>query len=60
MPTGGAFEILKPFLLMAAIAFAVGFFSYLAFTPAEARRDEAWRTTVSGPSSADWNLVKHI
>jgi hypothetical protein len=60
MPTHDAFDILKPFMFLAAIAFAVGFFCYLALAPSGPPRDRIWPTAVSGPSSDDWNLIKHI
>ncbi|WP_374469206.1 hypothetical protein [Phenylobacterium sp.] len=63
MPTSGVFEIVKPFLWMAFAAFLVGFFSYFLFnepSPAFAQQPEAWSSSVSGPSSDEWNIVKHI
>lgn len=58
----GAAAALKPFLLLALIAFALGFFGVLAFsrpTRADARV-EPQPALASGPASADWNLPKHI
>lgn len=55
---------LRPFLWLAAIAFLVGFVSYLALgrpTPAaaEAQKDPpGW--AVSAPVSDEWNTPKHI
>ncbi|HEY8615737.1 hypothetical protein [Phenylobacterium sp.] len=63
MPTSGAFEIAKPFLWMAFVAFLVGFFSYFLFNdPAQpfGAQPEAWSAAVSGPSSDEWNVLKHI
>ncbi len=54
------FDILKPFVLLAALGFVIGFFCYLAIAPDGRSRSDAWPTTVSGPSSNDWNLIKHI
>lgn len=63
MPTSGAFDVLKPFAWLAAIAFLVGFLSYFALgRPAEAiaPNHEPWSAAVSGPSSDEWNVIKHI
>lgn len=63
MPTSGPFEIVKPFAWMALAAFLVGFFSYFLFHGPEApvATDTAgWTSTVSGPSSAEWNSLKPI
>lgn len=55
---------LRPFLWLAAIAFLVGFVSYLVLgrpTPAMAEAQEAqpgW--AVSAPVSDEWNVPKHI
>ena len=64
MPTAGPFEIVKPFAWMALIAFLVGFFSYMLLHPqpqtlAE-RMEPTAASTVSGPSSDDWNILKAI
>jgi hypothetical protein len=59
-------ETLKPFLWLAAIAFVVGFMSYLAMGHPAVAREEAARSlytapaAVSGPSADEWNLPKHI
>lgn len=63
MPTNGAFDVLKPFAWLAAIAFVVGFFSYLVLgqpSQAVAQDHEPWSAAVSGPSSDEWNIIKHI
>ncbi|HEY8573896.1 hypothetical protein [Phenylobacterium sp.] len=67
MPTAGAFDALKPFVWLAAIAFLVGFVSYLAFGhPAQAVAQDAagYSPAVSGeaswPTSEEWNVPKHI
>jgi hypothetical protein len=62
MTGASATDVVKPFAWLAAIAFLVGFFSYLALghpTPAQAE-DTARAAAVSGPSSDDWNLPKRI
>lgn len=65
---------LRPFLWLAAIAFLVGFVSYLAFggyAPATAHAGQepaGWPASVSGPVapvgsapvSDEWNTPKHI
>ena len=67
MPAAGALDALKPFLWLAAIAFLVGFFSYLALgRPAHAvAQDDLWNPPVSAgeaswPTSDEWNVPKHI
>lgn len=63
MPTSAAFDVLKPFAWLAAIAFLVGFASYFVLGPPAhtvAQQPEAWSATVSGPSSDEWNIIKHI
>ena len=56
------FGFLKPFALVAAIAFVAGFFGYLAVGgPSRAMaQDDLQPAATSGPASADWNLPKHI
>lgn len=56
-------EALKPYLWLAAIAFLVGFASYLTLggaAPAVAPEKAAWSSTVSAPVSDEWNLPKRI
>ena len=65
MKGSGAFEILRPFAWLAAIAFMVGFVSYLALGPTSSAvaREGAQPTysdTASWPSSEEWNVAKHI
>jgi hypothetical protein len=69
MPTTGALpnnalDVVKPFAWLAAIAFLVGFCSYLVIgQPDTAFAHEgpsASTATVSGPSSDEWNLPKRI
>ena len=56
------FEIARPFAWLAALAFLVGFVSYLALGhPATAvAKDRLETLAASGPSSAEWNLPKKI
>jgi len=59
----GASVALNPFVLLAALAFLIGFFGVLAFgrpAPAAATVEAAQPAVASGPASADWNLPKHI
>jgi hypothetical protein len=64
MTDTGAIDLVRPFAWLAAIAFLVGFFAYLAVgypTPAQAQDDDMARASAaSGPSSKDWNLPKQI
>lgn len=63
MQDSGAFDVVRPFAWLAAIAFLVGFVSYLALgrpSPAMADVPAAHAALVSGPASAEWNLPKHI
>ena len=56
-------EVMKPYLWLAAIAFFVGFVSYLTLgptTPALAQEDAGWSSAVSAPVSDEWNLPKRI
>ena len=56
-------EVVKPYLWLAAVAFIVGFVSYLAVgRPAPALAQEnGWAAAhVSAPVSDDWNLPKRI
>jgi hypothetical protein len=58
----GAFVFLRPFALLAALAFVAGFFGYLALgQPGSAAAEIAAQPAVaSGPASEDWNLPRHI
>lgn len=60
MPAALAF--VKPFAVLAALAFVAGFFGYLALgQPTSALAQVALQpAAASGPASADWNLPKHI
>ena len=62
--TGSALDILRPFLWLALVAFLVGVASYLTLgqpsAATAAARAPVRAEMVSGPSSDDWNLPKHI
>ena len=68
MPATSALDALKPFAWLAAIAFLVGFVSYLALgRPAhtlvpfeEAGYPVAAPGEASWPTSDEWNVPKHI
>ncbi len=55
---------LRPFLWLAAIAFLVGFASYLVLArPGELvtqAQADGWSARVSAPVSDEWNTPKHI
>lgn len=53
---------LRPFLWLAAVAFLVGFVSYLALgRPGVAVAGQAYsQAPVSAPVSDEWNIPKHI
>ena len=59
-------ELLRPLVLLAVVAFVVGFLGYLALgRPALASSQEAAAAVaaepaLAGPASDDWNLPKHI
>ncbi len=57
------FELARPFLMLAAVAFAIGFLGclILAGPTASAQAHPAIApAVVSGPASSDWNLPKRI
>jgi hypothetical protein len=58
----GALAFLRPFALLAVIAFLAGFVGYLALgQPSQAvAQISAQPMTASGPASEDWNLPHHI
>ena len=64
MHTTITFELFRPFLWLAAIAFLVGFVSTLALgggaTAVAAGHQSNYPAAVSAPASDDWNLPKHI
>lgn len=58
----GPLYVIKPYLWLAAIAFLVGFFSYLAIGRPDVAvaHEEAWPTAASAPVSDEWNVPKRI
>ena len=63
MPVTATFELVRPFLLLAAVAFMIGFVGCLVFAgpTASARAHPTVEPAViSGPASDDWNLPKRI
>lgn len=58
----GALAFIRPFAILAALAFVAGFFGYLALGGASpAAADVGVHAEIaSGPASAEWNLPKHI
>lgn len=64
MPTT---DLFKPYLWLAAVGFAIGFFSYVAVAPPQNAvtldLPPSWAATVSAPAasgSGDWNFPKSI
>jgi len=64
MKTTAFFELARPFLWLAAIAFLTGFVSYLAIGGGEtafaASQHRSSPEMISAPTSDDWNLPKRI
>lgn len=59
------FAIARPLLMLASVAFVMGFAGYLAFghgggPSAAAAQDRPQSVSVSGPISDDWNPPKRI
>jgi hypothetical protein len=61
-PSDNPFTIARPFLWLAALAFLIGFLGYLALghPNISVAHSRAQPVAVSGPSSAEWNMPKHI
>jgi zinc transporter ZupT len=68
-PEVSAMTALKPFFLIACVAFVAGFMGYVALTritapdlSVAAAPQESWSSTAStpAPSSGDWNAGKQI
>ena len=66
-PPTDLFAIARPFLMMASVAFVMGFAGYLAFghdggsnVPSPQDRLQSVSVSVSGPISDDWNPPKRI
>jgi len=64
MQATATFELLRPFLWLAAVGFLLGFVSYLALgggaTAVAEGHQRAQAAAVSAPASDDWNLPKRI
>ena len=63
MPISATFELIRPFLLLAAVAFMIGFVSCLILsgpTASAQAHPNVQPAIVSGPASDDWNLPKRI
>jgi hypothetical protein len=63
MPVTATFELVRPFLLLAAVAFMIGFVSCLVFAGPIASahaQPNVEPAVISGPASDDWNLPKRI
>ena len=56
------FDILRPFLWLAPLAFLVGFVGSLALGGGDAfaKVQSPHPSEISAPSSEDWNFPKHI
>jgi len=57
-------QVLKPYLLLACVAFFVGFVSYLALgsalAPAQAQVQDDWQASISVPVDAPLARAKQI
>ena len=63
MPVTATLELIRPFAVLAAVAFMIGFLGSLAFsgpTASAQARPNAQPAVISGPASEDWNLPKRI
>ena len=63
MPVSAPFELVRPFLLLAALAFLIGFVSTLVFSGPTAwaqAEPTVQPAVIAGPVSDDWNLPKRI
>jgi len=63
MPVSAPFELVRPFLLLAALAFLIGFVSCLVFAGPMASAEvqpNVQPAVIAGPVSDDWNLPKRI
>jgi hypothetical protein len=63
MPVSATVELVRPFLLLAAAAFMIGFVGCLIFGgPTASAQDHlnVQPAIASGPASEDWNLPKRI
>ena len=57
-------NVLKPFLMVACVAFVAGFSGYLAITEMSSRvsapAPASLQAPISAPASAEWNAGKQI
>ena len=56
-----AMDVLKPYFVLACVAFMVGFVSYLGLVRTQfpsAQADDAWQATISAPAAHDAPLVR--
>ena len=63
MPDSAPFELIRPFLLLAALAFMIGFVSCLVFSGPVASaqtQSNVQPAVIAGPVSEDWNVPKRI
>jgi hypothetical protein len=60
------YQVVRPFVLLAVVAFLVGFLGYLALgrqelvSTAQGATAAVASPAVASPASDDWNLPKHI
>ena len=59
MLTQGLYAVIKPYALLALLAFVLGFVGTLAVT-LPARRHSEGVAVISAPAAQDWNLPKQI
>lgn len=64
-PDAGVRAALRPFVLLAAVAFVLGFLGYVALARSVAVTSDtaaaaALSEPAASPASDDWNLPKHI
>lgn len=57
-------DVLKPFLMIASVAFVAGFSGYLAISEMSSRLSApaaaTWQAPISAPASSQWNAGKQI
>ncbi len=65
VPDAGIHDALRPFALLAVVAFVVGFLGYVAVSNVATAEPQAQAAVIidsaaAAPASDDWNLPKHI